>query len=282
MLYNLVYCDIVVLRGENMGQKRKLDTRDSIRVVTANDFIVANGLQNLSIKARKLLYITISQCRQTDKEFYEYEISVPEFAKLMEISSSHVYEEAFKITEELASTKISIESKKGFRHYPVTALCEYDENSYLRIELNKKMTDFLLELKGSFSKPLLEDFLKMKSCYSMAIWHLMQKKMNSKKPFANEVIAFEISLDELRQVTGTQEKFKRLSDIKRYVLEQALKEIKTNCGIIITYENVKKARTVIGFKFVAKSQTYNDKIPDKYIQQAKNFKLKQKSQNQKH
>ena len=51
-------------------------------------------------------------------------------------------------------------------------MCEYEHTGVLKFQLNRDMTDFLLELKGDFTQPLLEDFLKMKSHYSMAIWHL--------------------------------------------------------------------------------------------------------------
>ena len=50
------------------------------RTVTSNQFITACGLEGISLKARKLLYIAISQSKKTDTEFYEYEIGVKEFA----------------------------------------------------------------------------------------------------------------------------------------------------------------------------------------------------------
>ena len=70
--------------------KRELDTKESIKTVTSNQFITACGLEGISLKARKLLYIAISQSKKTDTEFYEYEIGVKEFADLMEIDASNV------------------------------------------------------------------------------------------------------------------------------------------------------------------------------------------------
>ena len=46
-----------------MNNLKKIDTRDSIKTVTSNDFITAKGLEKLSLKARKMLYIAISQCK---------------------------------------------------------------------------------------------------------------------------------------------------------------------------------------------------------------------------
>lgn len=241
-----------------MENKRQIDTRDSIRVVTTNDFITACGLDGISLKARKLLYIAIAQCKKTDEEFYEYEIYARDFANLMNISSSHVYEEADRITDELMHgfIKIAQSDSKRFKKYSLFSKCEYDEDAVLRFKINKDMTDFLLEVKGSFSKPLLNDFLQMNSPYSMAIWHLMQREMNSNKPFGGHVIEFDLYLDELRQVTGTQDKLKQLVHFKERILDKAIREIKDNCGILIGYTNLKKGRTVIGFHFTAVSENY--------------------------
>lgn len=242
-----------------MNKLKKIDTRESIKTVTSNSFITAKGLENLSLKARKMLYMAISQCRKNDKEFYTYEISITEFAQLMNVDESNVYKEADKITNELMVGFIQHkeESNKYFKKYQLFDTCEYN-NGTIKFELNKQMTKFLLELQKDFSQPLLNDFLKMNSPYSMAIWHLMQREMESHKPSTTKKIQFDLSLNELREVTGTQEKFKKLSDIKRYVFDKALREIDDNCGVKISYENIKKGRTVVGFHCIASSPFHID------------------------
>ena len=69
---------------------KKIDKRESVRVVTDNKFITAHNLPNLSLKARKLLYLTLGQARKRDTEFYTYEISPLEFAEIMGIAPTHV------------------------------------------------------------------------------------------------------------------------------------------------------------------------------------------------
>ena len=230
---------------------REIDKRDSLRVVTSNSFITAKGLESLSLKARKLLYIVTAQCRMNDEKFYEYSISPKEFAELMEIDKSNVYREAKKITTELSKSFIEIipEDKKGYRQYPLMASSIYEEEKMV-IELNPRMTSFLLQLKKDFSKPLLNDFMKMNSPYSMAIWHLFQREMHSRKPGTRR-IEFFVSVEELRKVTGTENKLKQIGQFKERVLDKALREIKDNCATNITYTNRKKGKNVIGFDFVA-------------------------------
>ena len=52
-----------------MEQKKNTDTRKTVRTVTSNDFITAMGIEEMTLKARKLLYIAISQCKKNDQEF---------------------------------------------------------------------------------------------------------------------------------------------------------------------------------------------------------------------
>ena len=258
------------MNENNELKKRDIDTRESVRTVTSNQFITACGLENISLKARKLLYVAIGQCRVTDTEFYEYSLSVRDFAALMDVDPSNVYREGESIADELSKGFIKIKPESStvkFKNYPLFAEC-YMDNANIVFALNKRMTDYFLMIKGSFTQPLLADFLKMKGPYSMAIWHLMQREMNSQKPGLTQIIVFQLSLQEIREVTGTQKKFERLSDIKRYVLDKAIREIEENCGVVITYTNIKRGRTVTGFRFEAVSEFHVD--PSKIMQSTRN------------
>jgi plasmid replication initiation protein len=234
--------------GAEMEELRKVDTRESVRVVTSNDLITAKGLETLSLKARKLFYTAIAQCRKGDKEFYTYEVTATEFADLMGILADDVYRESDKVTDELMKNSISLKNDSGkvFVKYSLFSRCEYI-NGILRFKLNPDLTDLLLQLKGSFSQPLLHDFVKMKSPYSIAIWHLIQREMKSKKPSIADVWLIDLKLDELREVTGTQNKLKQIGQFKNNVFDKALREIRDNCGVEISYTNMKSGKSVVGF-----------------------------------
>ena len=243
-----------------MDEIKKMNTKENVKIVTSNDFIMALGLENLSLKARKLLYITISQCKKNDKNFYMYEISVKKFAELMGITSEAVYGESQKITYELLKTVLRVipKNQKDYEQYTVFSKCKYNHNGVITIKLNPDMTNFLLDLNKEFTQPLLKDFLKMKSSYSIEIWHLMQREMKSKKPGVTDKIEFELSLEELRAVTGTQRKLKQLNDFKVNCFDKAIREIEENCNVKITYKNIKSGKKVVGFACTAVSTLHVD------------------------
>ena len=237
-----------------MDEVKKIDKRESLTVVTDNGLIDAQDLPKLSLNARKLFYVAVSQCRKNDKEFYEYETTPAELAEMWGISRQEVYQVAEKICKELMQIVITIRTgKKAFKMRHLFEKCNYDDDAVLTFKLHSEMTDLLLGLKKDFSKPLVWDFMKMRSPYSMALWHLFQKEMKSFKPMMTQRIEFDISLDELRAVTGTEKKFKQVGQFKQFVLDKALKEIKRNCWVDINYTNIKRGRTITGFRFTAQS-----------------------------
>ena len=93
--------------------------------------------------------------------------------------------------------------------------------------------------------------LKLRKDYSLDIYHLAKK---------NQAIgSFIISLDELFEQLGLPESYRDLSNLKRRVIEPSLKEITENTDIMLTYENVKRGRMLVGFKFIVKEKTAKTK-----------------------
>lgn len=69
------------------------------------------GIEEMTLKARKLLqYLS---ARRMTKNFFEYQISAKDFAKLMDIEPDTVYREADKITDELMKSFIKIEKPQN-------------------------------------------------------------------------------------------------------------------------------------------------------------------------
>ncbi len=235
-----------------------IDTRESVRVVTSNNFWKIPGLEDLNIKERKLLLLAIAQCKLKDNEFFTYEISVKEFAEFMGIDASNLFKESYGICKKLFNKEFEyVDEKTGYDLIHLFSRCTYIKKDHkIVFKLNSELSTMFLNLKKDFSQPLLNDFSKMKSLYAMQLWQLFQEEMKSKKPYGTKVLEFELTLDELRKATGTQEKLKQLSQFKEKVLDKAIQEIYDNCGVKITYTNIKKSRTVIGFHFKAVTKYY--------------------------
>ena len=66
---------------------------------------------------------------------------------------------------------------------------------------------------------------------------------------------FQISLDDLFEQLGLPESYRRIGNLKDRVINPSLDEITANTDIDLTYENVKKGRSVVGFKFIVREKS---------------------------
>ena len=97
-----------------------------------------------------------------------------------------------------------------------------------------------------YTKYKKEVVLRLKKDYSLDLYHLAKKHQT--------MGGFQISLDELFEQLGLPESYKRIDNLKNRVIEPSLDEITANTDINLSYENVKKGRSVVGFKFTVKEK----------------------------
>ena len=98
-----------------------------------------------------------------------------------------------------------------------------------------------------YTKYKKEVVLRLKKDYSLDFYHLAKKHQT--------MGGFQISLDELFQQLGLPESYRtRMNNLKYRVIEPSLNEITANTDIDLSYENVKRGRSVVGFKFTVKEK----------------------------
>ena len=97
-----------------------------------------------------------------------------------------------------------------------------------------------------YTKYKKEVVLRLRKDYSLDFYHLAKKHQN--------MGGFQISLDELFEQLGLPESYQDLSNLKKRVIKPSLDEITTNTDIDLTYENVKRGRSVVGFKFTVREK----------------------------
>ena len=97
-----------------------------------------------------------------------------------------------------------------------------------------------------YTKYKKEVVLRLKKDYSLDFYHLAKKHQM--------MGSFQISLDELFEQLGLPESYRRIGNLKDRVIKPSLDEITVNTDIDLSYENVKRGRSVVGFKFTVKEK----------------------------
>ena len=113
-------------------------------------------------------------------------------------------------------------------------------------------------LEDFFTSYLLEQTTNLNSVYSVRLYELLvQWKVAKKTPI------FELEKFRAQMGIGVNE-YKAMSNFKIRVLDSAVEEINESTDLKVKYENVKKGRKIIGFKF-----TVHEKLKSKTEQVAK-------------
>lgn len=243
--------------------KKKIDERPTNVLVMDNNFVKATYDGRMSIHAMKLVRTAIAQCKMNDDEFYEYEVSVVDIAKLFNVKGNSIYEKMQKACIQAFKTDLYIgdgDPKHQWKLYHMFQTCEFNPKSnMIRFQMAKEMTPFFLELKKNFTKIELGNILTMKSKYSMRIYELIICEMKSQKVYADKTALIYLSLNELRKSTSTENKFKQVGQFKEKVLRKAIQEInESDNGYYISYIDKKKGRSVEGFEFLIESRLWHE------------------------
>ena len=134
--------------------------------------------------------------------------------------------------------------KVSIRWMYKTAYGEGGAELYFTDEVLLLLREF--DALNPYTKYKKEVVLRLKKDYSLDFYHLAKKHQT--------MGGFQISLDELFEQLGLPESYQDLSNLKKRVIKPSLDEITVNTDIDLSYENVKRGRSVVGFKFTVKEK----------------------------
>lgn len=219
---------------------------DNYYVCVSNGFVKAN--QELSQNETKLLRLVISQVVITDKEFKSYTTTIPELAKIFNVSENNLYRDINNMATNLMRQIIKIDfSKKKWTMFHIFNTCRYDDG-ILKMELHEEMKPFLLALKNKYTQYQIGKVIGMSSTYAIRLFELIQEKRRTQSD-VKFCETYSLPLEEIRFSTNIVDKHKRISDVKKYVLDVAMREITYNAGYAIDYKDIKEGRKTVGFTF---------------------------------
>lgn len=191
------------------------------------------------------LVITIaSMIEADDEDFREYAVPAKEYAELMKADAHNVRKAVKELGKMLLSKPLEIPRPNGgFAVANWFSWYEY-EDGLIKCSFHPKLKPYLLQLKEQFTKYRLDNILKFKSVYSIRMYELA-KSWEARGEFT-------ISVEDLRKMFGLEGKYKLYGDLKRKVVERAIREINKLTDIELSYKEKKLGRKVTDLVFTVK------------------------------
>jgi len=245
------YLDVM----EKELNRREISYNTSNNVVIANDFIMRSA-SKLTLNEMKLLRLIITQCRKGDKGFYVYSLRAVDFAKLLDIDKDDMRRNLRKMTRHIMQEVLEIENPKtgDWIQFHWTDECEYKSGT-VTIKIADRLSPFLLDLKGHFTRYKFEEILPFKSSHAFKIYEVLLANIDDRQqPHADKYSTVNVSMDTLRLITNTKDKYDRYANFRTRVLEPAVKEINERSKYHVTATPYKNNNTIVGIEFLIESQ----------------------------
>ncbi|WP_085383031.1 RepB family plasmid replication initiator protein, partial [Enterococcus faecalis] len=149
---------------------------------------------------------------------------------------------------------------------------------------------YLINLKKNFTQHALSDISELNSKHSIILYRWFSMNYNQYEHYSykggrreEQVEAYRnpsISIQELRQMTDIVNEYKLFADLEKWILKKPLEEINDHTSFTVTYDKVKKGRSIDSIVFhITKKRRADDnsyKLEDKDYQSDK----KEKSRNE--
>jgi plasmid replication initiation protein len=197
--------------------KKDLEILTNRDVVRKNNLIT--GKVKLKAKSYDIIRSFMSLIEFEDNEFKTYSLK----AKDLEVD----YHLAKEYIDDIMTHPVKIKDDKN-KNYKVYAWCSYMEynNGIISACFDPKMKDFMLQIRGSYTKTFEKYILPMESIYAKRIYELLiqNKGYTRYRKFV---------LSELQEILNVPKSMQNFANFKKYVLVTAINEINKHTDIYI-------------------------------------------------
>ena len=216
---------------------------------------VTECFKSMSVDEKRILIMASPVARNIDAtEQDSILISAQQFADECGIKVNSAYKQIELASKKLVDRSFSYTNEKGkkvYSNWVIDATYE-DAGVNLRFTSVVLMMLKILDKYNPYTRYKKDVVLKLKKDYSIDFYHLAKK--------SEKLGSFELTIDSMFIEFGLPESYRDLRNLKRRVLKDPIDEINKYTDIDLTYEPIKKGRSVVGFKFTVREKTKHKTI----------------------
>lgn len=212
-------------------------------IVKSNQVVEAS--YTLTTIEQRLLLSAIAQIPKGESvtDEYVYPVSVEDL-KRFGANETTAYRDLKEGLNRLFDRSIILRLGDQTRRTRWVQMIDYlDSKGIVGVRFSKDILPFISNLSTEFTKYLASDLIGITSAHAIRLYELLVQYRSIGKR--------EISIEDLRWMFELQDKYPVWSDLKRWVIDQSLKEINNFSPITVTYDTKKTGKkiTSVVFKF---------------------------------
>ncbi|NUF50686.1 RepB family plasmid replication initiator protein [Gilliamella sp. ESL0250] len=210
-------------------------------VYKSNDLVSAS--YNLTLAEQRIILFAISKLNPASADNKTVVIKANEFAEQFKnIDKNSIYKAIKDGLDDLYNKSIILkDNQKKITFRWLQAKTYYNNEAVAELVFSDHIIPYLFDLKNKFTKYKLSNISTFKSVYSIRLYELLAQYKVIKTR--------NIEVEELREMLLLNNKYTRLFDLKKRVLEKAVKELNDKSDLSISY---KIENDVIAFSIKSK------------------------------
>ncbi|WP_394530700.1 RepB family plasmid replication initiator protein (plasmid) [Lactococcus lactis subsp. lactis] len=276
---------IIPKKQENQKQVLTLNELSKRKVVEHNSLITS--IAKMDKTPLKMFELAVS-CINTeeppkDNIVYLSKRDLFAFFKVSDNDKHSRFKEAIEKMQKQAFFQIKEEAGKGFKFKSIVPIPYVEWTDYhdeVKIEFHREIMPYLINLKKNFTQHALSDLAELNSKYSIILYRWLSMNYNQYEHYsakggrrAEQVESYRnpsISIKELRIMTDTVNDYERFQSLETWILKKPLEEINAHTSFNVTYDKIKKGRSIDSIVFhIEKKRCADDnsyKLNDKMYQ----------------
>lgn len=182
-----------------------------------------------------------------------FELSAKDFCVLFDVSEKNAYKALIDVAERLFSRYVVIQNPDSdwdkLKTHWISSVRYSKYDGQIALSFAPDIIPYLSQLKGSFTRYELKHIGNMTSTYGVRLYELLMQWKNKGSR--------EIEIAWLKKQFQIEGKYSSIKDLKKYVIEPAIKDINTHSNLTASWEQRKTGRVVthLIFTFTEKEQS---------------------------
>lgn len=273
---------------QNQKQVQILNELSKRKVVEHNSLITS--IAKMDKTPLKMFELAVS-CIDTEEPPKDHTVYLSKnelfaFFKVSDNDKHTRFKQAVENMQKQAFFKIKEKKEHGFEFeniVPIPYVKWTDYHDEVTIRFSPEIIPYLINLKKNFTQHALSDLAELNSKYSIILYRWLSMNYNQYEHYSyksgrreEQVESYRnptISIRELRALTDTVKDYPRIDNFETWILKKPLEEINAHTSFNVTYEKVKKGRSIDSIVFhITKKRRADDnsyKLEDKNYKEAK-------------
>lgn len=216
----------------------------NLSVTKSNNLVDAS--YKLNAQAQKLVLACLGKVDSRGEIPKEITLTALEFSELMDIDIKNAHRELYKAADTLFKSSIILrDSNEEVEIYWIQKKAKKVKGEgSITLTWSDDVLQYISQLKNRFTTYKLRNIAHLQSSYSIRVYELLMR-FNS----TGERVIY---LDDFKSALGISDKYPAFKELTRRVIKPAIDELNQRSDLVITYETIKKGRSVVMLSFTFK------------------------------